>query len=393
MPLLKQEFLLDPDIHFLNHGSYGATPRPVFEAYQDWQARLERQPVRFLGRELDGLLHESRQALGEYLHGDPDDLVYIPNATHGVNIVARSLHLKPGDVVLTTGHEYGACDYTWDYICGQTGAKCVRQSIHLPVCSAQEITEQFWGGVTPRTRVIYLSHITSSTALRLPVEEICRRAKQAGILTIIDAAHSPGQIPVDLQSLGGDFVFGNCHKWMLSPKGAGFLFARQEVQHLVEPLVVSWGSQPTSETTTGSRFVDLLQWTGTRDPAAALSVPAAIQFMRDHDWDAVRRECHVLLRRAIERLCELTALPPSYPLDSDFYGQMGIVPLPPCNPDVLKARLYDEYRVEVPVIQWGDQQFVRISVQGYNSREDIDALVDALRVLLPQIVTNATSRM
>ncbi len=385
MPNLKQFFLLDPDIHFLNHGSFGATPRPVFEAYQDWQLRLERQPVLFLGREYDRLLKESRRALGDYLHADADDLAYIPNATHGVNIIARSLRLQPDDEILTTDHEYGACDYTWDFLCGKVGAKYIHQAIPLPVRNEDEIVEQFWKGITPRTKAVYLSHITSPTALRLPVEKICQRARQAGILRIIDAAHSPGQLPVDLEALGADVVFGNCHKWMLAPKGAAFIYVRRELQQLIEPLIVSWGYNVTPETTTGSRFIDLLQWTGTKDPAAALAVPAAIQFMREHRWEEVRLECHNLLRSAIESVCDLTDLPPLYPLDSDFYSQMGIAPLPACNAALLKSRLYDEFRIEIPLTQWQGRQFVRISIQGYNSRADVDALVDALNALLPQV--------
>ncbi len=386
MPFLKEYFLLNPDVVFLNHGSFGATPKPVFDAYQNWQLRLEHQPVLFLGRELDDLLKDSRCALGEYLNADADDLVYFPNATHGVNIIARSLGLKPGDEILTTDHEYGACDYTWDFVCGKTGAKYIHQSIPLPVRSEDEIVEQIWSGVTSRTKAIYLSHITSPTALRLPVEKICQRARRAGILSIVDAAHSPGQIPVDLQALGADVVFGNCHKWMLNAKGSAFLYVRHEIQHLIEPLIVSWGYGATPETTTGSRFIDLFQWTGTKDPAAALTVPTAIQFMKEHNWDEVRRECHALLCQAIERICDLTRMPPLYPLDSDFYSQMGIAPLPSSNIALLKSRLYDEYKIEVPLTQWQGRQFVRISVQGYNTQEDVDALVNALQALLPRVV-------
>jgi isopenicillin-N epimerase len=251
------------------------------------------------------------------------------------------------------------------------------------VRTKEELVEQLWQGVTPRTRVIYLSQITSPTALRLPVEEICRRARQAGILTVIDAAHSPGQIPLDLQALGADLVFGNCHKWMMAPKGAAFLYARREVQDLLQPLIVSWGTHPTPDIASGSRFVDILQWTGTKDPTAALTVPDAIRFMQEHDWDAVRRECHILLREALERVCELTGLPPLYPLDSDFYSQMAIAQLPKCDLALLKSRLYEEFRVEVPLIEWQDRHFVRISIQGYNTREDVDALLDGLATLLP----------
>lgn len=384
MVALKEYFLLDPTIVFLNHGSFGATPKPVLEAYQNWQRRLEHQPVLFLGRELPQLMRESRIALGDYLNAEADDLVYIPNATHGVNIIAHSLQLEPGAEILTTDHEYGACDYTWDFMCQKTGAKYIHQHIPLPVRTEEEIMEQFWQGVTPRTKVIYLSHITSSTALRLPVEKICQRARQAGILTVIDAAHSPGQIPVDLQTLNADIVFGNAHKWLMNAKGSAFLYVRRELQDLIEPLIVSWGYHATPDIATGSRFIHYLQWTGTKDPTAALTVPNAIQFMKDHDWDTVRCGCHLLLRQAIERICDLTGLHPPYPLDSDFYSQMGIAPLPATDVTVLKSRLYDEYKIEVPLTEWRDKQFIRISVQGYNTQQDVDALIDALKVLLPQ---------
>ena len=385
MSTLHQYFLLDPEVHFLNHGSFGATPRPVFDAYQDWQRRLERQPVLFLGREYDALLKESRQALGAYLHADADDLAYIPNATHGANIIARSLDLQPGDEILATDHEYGACDYTWEFVCDKAGAKYIHQPISLPVHGEGEVVEQFWQGVTPRTKAVYLSHITSPTALRLPVEAICQRARQAGILSIVDAAHAPGQLPVDLSALGADVYFGNCHKWMLAPKGAAFLYVRHDLQSIIEPFIVSWGLHPTPETTTGSRFIDILQWTGTKDPAAALAVPAAIEFMHEHHWEQVRVECHALLRSAVERVCNLADLPPLYPLDSDFYSQMAIAPLPPVDAALLKSRLYDEFKVELPITQYLGRQFVRISIQGYNTQEDVDALVDALAVLLPQV--------
>jgi isopenicillin-N epimerase len=382
---LKNEFLLDPDIHFLNHGSFGATPKPVFADYQYWQRRLESQPVLFLGRELDSLLAVSRATLGRFLHADAADLVYIPNATHGVNIVARSVDLRPGDEVLTSDHEYGACDFTWEYLCGPAGVNYIHAPIPLPVKSEDEILEMFWQYVTSHTKIIYLSHITSPTALRLPVEKICQRARQAGILTVIDAAHSPGQIPLDLQSLDADFVFGNCHKWMLAPKGAAFLYARRDLQPKIEPFVVSWGYHPLPETTTGSRFIDLLQWTGTKDPAAALTVPAAIRFMEDHNWDAVRSECHALLQRALEEISSLVNLPPAYPLDSDFYSQMAVAPIPSVDVPALKQLLYDEFKVELPVIAWQDMCLVRISIQGYNTQEDVDVLVNGLKELLPRV--------
>jgi isopenicillin-N epimerase len=384
---LKDLFLLDPNVAFLNHGSFGACPRPVFEVYQEWQRRLERQPVLFLGREYRHLARQAREALAAFLHTHPANLVFIPNATYGVNAIARSLALGPEDEILATNHEYGACNYTWAFICEKTGASMIRQPIDLPgPDGGDKIVEQLWQGVTPRTRAIYLSHITSPTALRMPVEQICAQARQAGILSIVDGAHAPGQIPLNLEAVGADFYVGNLHKWALSPKGAAFIYARPDVQPLMEPLVVSWGYGATPETTTGSPFLDWYQWTGTMDPAAYLSVPAAIQFMEDYHWDAVRRGCHDLLRPAIRRICELVEMAPPYPLDSDYYQQMGIAPLP-ASTDLaaLKARLYDDFGVEVPLMDWNGIKLVRISVQAYNTPANLNALYDALKALLPEV--------
>ena len=374
-------FLLDPEIIFLNHGSFGACPRPVFEAYRDWQLKLERQPVLFLGRELIHYDQQARQALGEYLHAEAADLVYLPNATHGVNIVARSLDLKPGDEILTTDHEYGACDNTWEFLCQKRGAVYIHQALDLPLGSTKEIIELLWQGVTPRTRLIFISQIASPTALILPVRAICQRARQEGILTLVDGAHAPGQITVDLQAIGADFYTGNCHKWMLSPKGAAFLYTRPEAQPLIEPLVVSWGYSADENTTSGSRYIDLLDWTGTKDPAAALSVPCAIQFMQEHNWSEVSAGCHQLAvetRRQLNALTGLEAL-----CGEEGFYQMFSVRLPG-QTDLarLKARLYDEFRIEVPVILWKGQKLIRISIQAYNSRSNADALIAALQTLL-----------
>jgi isopenicillin-N epimerase len=382
--MLKELFLLDPQVVFLNHGSFGACPRTVFEKYQEWQLQLERQPVQFLGFELDHYLLESRKVLGDYLHAPSSDLVYIPNATHGVNIIARSLALAPGDEILSTDHEYGACNFTWEFICQKTRATYKRQPIQLPISSADEIVDQFWQGVSRKTKAIFISHITSPTALAMPVQQICSRARQSGIITIIDGAHAPGQIDLDLSALQADFYTGNCHKWMLSPKGAGFLYARPEVQPLIEPLVVSWGYQSTSSLPRESRFIDLLQWTGTRDPAATLCVAAAIDFMRENHWSEVRNTCHALLNSAIAGICALTGLPSLYPADSGLYFQMGTIPIPQMKDlNELKARLYSDYRIEIPCVEWNGRHFIRVSVQGYNSEEDIEKLLAAMSSLLP----------
>jgi isopenicillin-N epimerase len=385
MPSLKRLFVLDPGVIFLNHGSFGACPRPVFKAYQAWQRRLENQPIQFFHHDLPSFERETHRALGAYLNVNPDDLALVTNATYGVNIISRSLALGPGDEILTTNQEYGSCENAWKFACRKTGASFIHHPVNLPARSMDEVADEFWQGVTSNTKVIYLSHITSPSGMRLPVEEICRRARQKGILTLIDGAHAPGQIPLDLAAIGADFYAGNCHKWMLCPKGAGFLYSRPEVQHLVEPLVVSRAYEPEKASPGGHPMVDYFTWTGTRDPAAFLSIPAAIAFMEKYHWDEVRQQCHALLRWAIRQICDLTGLEPLYPLDSGLYAQMGIAPLPPVKD--LRAfghRLYDDYHVVIPVFPWNGRLFVRISVQGYNTKADIEGLLKVLSQLLKE---------
>jgi isopenicillin-N epimerase len=378
---LRRQFLLDPGVTFLNHGSFGATPRKVFRVYQNWQKELERQPVEFLGRRFTGLMREARNSLADYIHSSPDDVVYTPNVTVSVNIVAHSLQLGPDDEVLATDHEYGACDRIWRYLAKEQGFCYKTQAIPVPMTTKEEFLVKFWEGVTPRTKVIFLSHITSPTALILPVEEVCARAQREGILTFVDGAHTPGQIPLDVRKIGADFYGGNLHKWLCAPKGAGFLFARPEVQKLLKPLIVSWGYE--SETPSGSTFVDYQEWTGTRDIAAYLAVPEAIKFQVDHNWNAVRNECHQLVRDAHIRICKLTDLPPLHPDDSEWFAQLVTAPLPDnTNLIELKERLYNGFHIEVPLISWNGKKLIRISIQGYNTQRDVDTLIKAVKILL-----------
>jgi isopenicillin-N epimerase len=380
---IQDLFLLDPEVIYLNHGSFGATPKPVFEVYQSWQCELETQPVHFMTNRLMDELETARQSLGKYLHADPRNLAYLPNASHAVNLVARSIPLHPGDEILTSDHEYGACNNVWKFVSNCTGATYRSQPIPIQIQSREEILEQFWEGVKPQTKVIFLSHITSPTALHLPVEEICRRARKAGILTFIDGAHAPGQISINLTLLDPDFYTGNCHKWMLAPKGSAFLYTRPELQPILQPLVISWGWGEDSPFQTGSKYLDNLQWSGTDDYSAYLSVPAAIQFQVDHDWDTVRDNCHHLLQQALIHITQLTGIEPVYSPDSDLYHQMGIAMLPNyLNEDWIKHRLSRQFHIEIPLIRWKEKLFMRISVQGYNTPTDIDVLFNALKVIL-----------
>ncbi len=372
LPDLAEQYLLDPQVIYLNHGSFGAVPRPVFEAYQRWQRELEANPVEFLGRRAPDLLADARQKLGAFINASGDDLAFVPNVTYGMNIVARALPLEEGDEILSTDHEYGAIDRAWRFKCKKTGARVVRQPVSLPVIDPQQAVEQIWGGVNERTKVISLSHITSPTALILPVEEICRRASEAGILTVIDGAHAPGQLDLDMQAIGADFYCGNCHKWLSSARGAGFLFARPDRQHLLEPLVVGHGWR--SEDPGPSPFLDNFNWSGTIDPAAYLSVPAAIEYWQENDWPAVRSTCHRLLAECEERILALSGLPPISP--AAMWVQMRLVLLPG-RADTYRPGL-EENRIVVPLGEQRGHTGIRISVQAYNSPSDLDRLVDVL---------------
>lgn len=318
-------------------------------------------------------LKHARQILASTLNADADDIVFVPNATFGVNVVARSLQLEPGDEILTTDHEYGACENVWQFLRAKNGTILVRQPIPFPLASPEEIVEQFWQGVTPETRLIFISHITSPTAAHMPVAQICRKAHQAGIITIIDGAHTPGQIPLDLEEIAPDFYIGNCHKWMLSPKGAGFLYSKQALQSLVEPLVVSWGWGENASYSTGSSYIDSLEWWGTKDPSAYLSVPAAIRFQTEHKWPEVQARCKEVLSNGIQSILDLTGLPSFYSDAAAPLIQMGVVHLPLVR-DLVKfqAQLYQQYQIEVPCIQWNQQHLIRISVQGYNTPDELN---------------------
>ncbi|WP_323014925.1 aminotransferase class V-fold PLP-dependent enzyme [Devosia sp.] len=386
---LASHFLLDPDVTFLNHGSFGAAPRPVFEQYQTWQRQLEHQPVAFLEptRGYSAWLREAREVVAGYLGAQADDLVGVTNATMGLNIVAQSLPLAAGDEILTTDHEYPALDKTWAFVTRRTGARIARVQVPIPLVSEQAFTEALLAGITERTRVIFLSHITSATALRFPIERIISEARARGIWTVIDGAHAPGHIPLELDRLGADFYAGNCHKWMMSPKGAAFLHVRPEWQMMLNPLVIShgWTEDRDAPGAVGiygnTPFIDAMEMQGTRDPSAFLTVPEAIRFSAEHDWDGVRQHCAEMVTATAARVSALTGLAP---LSSIAFRapQMASKPLPPCDPRWLHQALMDQYNIEIPVFRWQDHVVARISVQGYNTQAQMDYLIEALTTLL-----------
>jgi isopenicillin-N epimerase len=364
---LRDLFLLDDDVVFLNHGSFGACPEPVFRVYQEWQRQLERNPVDLLARRLPGLLAEVRAALAAFVGADAEGLLLLPNATAAVNTVAHSLELGPGDEVLATDQEYGAMELAWREACGRAGATYVAQPVELPAESQAKVADEIWAGVNERTRVLFVSHITSLTAMRMPVEEICRRARDAGVVTVVDGAHGPGQLDLDLQALGADFYAGNCHKWLCAPKSAGFLIVRGEHRDRLRPIVVSWGRR------SDAPFSERHGWQGTRDPAAYLSLPAAIEFQQRHDWAAVRVRCHELLAEFRPRLGV-----PLTPDGREWFVQMAAVEVGPCDPEAVQCRLREEHGIETLVQSWRRRPLLRVSVQGYNVRDDLERLVEAL---------------
>ncbi|MBL8312990.1 MAG: aminotransferase class V-fold PLP-dependent enzyme [Rubrivivax sp.] len=379
---MRDEFLLEPGLIFLNHGSFGACPIPVLQALQHWQRETERNPVALLGRRSAELLRQARAALAAYLGAAADDLVFMPNATTGVNTVARSLALQAGDEVLGTDHEYGACDAAWRFICGKVGAHYRRVEIPLPF-EPETWAQRLLDAATPRTRLIFASHITSTTALIFPVQDLCGRARERGIATLIDGAHAPGQIDLDLRAVGADFYTGNCHKWLCGPKGTAFLHVRPEQQRHIDATVLSWGYLEDSAGHTGfeaylghTGLERRLQWQGTRDLAPFLAVPAALEFQRSHDWPQLRRACHEAALTLLHACCQQNGLTP-IAADSS-HGQMVPIPVRSSCPEALRQRLLNEHRIEVPVTTHGQRSFVRVSVQAYNTSHELEALAAAL---------------
>jgi len=338
-------FLLDPEIVFLNHGSFGACPVEVLDEYRRWQDELERRPVEFLARRLYDRLAEARATLAAFVGAGADGLVFVPNTTAGVNVVARSLQLRPGDEVLATDEEYGACDLLWRHF----GATLVRRPV-----------ESLWDGLSERTRVLFVSHVTSETARVLPVSDWVARGRAAGLLTVVDGAHAPGQLELDVEAVGAHAYIGNCHKWLCAPKGAAFLWAGAELRERLDSLVVGWGYGD------DSTFLTRNERQGTRDPAAQLATPAAIRWL---ERTGARERCRGLATECARRLGG--AVEPHAP-------QMVSCPLPPCDAEDLQRRLLERHSIEVVVREQRKGVLLRASFHVYNDPSDVDRLVGAL---------------
>ena len=386
-------WLLDPSIAFLNHGSFGSCPRPVLDFQQEIRLRVERQPIQFFVRDLEALLDEAREALAQFIGAHSDNLVFVPNATAGVNTVLSSLHFERGDQVLVTDHEYNACRNALDVMAERRGIEVAVIRIPFPIANDAQALEPILSAVTPRTRLLLIDHITSQTGLILPMEEIVRELAQRGVDTLVDGAHAPGMIPLNLEQLGAAYYTGNCHKWICAPKGAGFLYLRPDRQKRIRPLSISHGAN--SQRTDRTRHLIEFGWTGTWDPSAYLSVPEAIRQMGrmlPGGWAELRERNRALALEAREILCAALRIAP--PCPEPMIGALAAIPLPdgestgpPKSPlylDPLQEELLGKFRIEVPVIPWPrpPARVLRISAQVYNAREQYEALAQALKELL-----------
>lgn len=377
---MKPEFLIDPKITFLNHGSFGACPKPIFEEYQRYQLELETEPVDFIQRKQPHYLKAARESLAKFVGCQAGDLFFTSNPTYAINIIMRSIGLEQGDEILATNHEYGAMDRTWNFYCKKSGAKYIRQEISLPITSKEQIIEEFWKGYNKNTKVVFLNQMSSATALIFPVKEICDKAQELGLITIVDGAHVPGHIDLNMADLNPDYYTGTLHKWMLAPKGSSFLYVKPEFQNDLEPLVVSWGYE--SLAPGESQFLDYHELQGTRDVSAFLCTPKVVEFLEKHDWKAVSESCKQLVLHNYQRFCDLLGTQPLSPLTSEFLGQMASVPINTNKPSELKNILYDKYKIQVPVMPLNGNFYIRYSINAYNSQADLDKLYDALEEII-----------
>ena len=377
---MKDLFLLDKSITFLNHGSFGACPKPIFSAYQQFQTELETEPVHFIQVKLPKYLKEARTALGKYVGCKAEDLVFTPNPTYAINIIMRSLNLQKDDEILSTNHEYGAMDRTWSFYCKKSGAKYIRQKINLPITSKEQILEDFWKGYTSKTKVIFINQFSSATALIFPVKEICDKAKQLGLITIVDGAHVPGHIDLNISELNPDYYTGTLHKWMLAPKGSSFLYTKKELQSQLDPLVVSWGYE--SVAPSESQFLDYHEYQGTNDLSAYLCTPIVIDFLKKNKWRDLSKHCKTIVFENYQRFCDLINSKPICPISEEFLGQMASIPIRTQKPLELKALLYDKYKIQIPVMLLNEQVYLRFSINAYNSQKDLDILYKALEEII-----------
>jgi isopenicillin-N epimerase len=389
-----RQWLLDPEIVFLNHGSFGACPRPVLENQSRWRERLERQPLQFLVRELEPHADAARQCLAQLIGADAEDLGWVTNATAGVNAVLRSLTFQPGDELVVTDQEYNASRNVLNYAAERSGARVVVARVPFPFRQAEDLTAPILNCVTARTRLVLVDHVTSQTGVVFPLAALVAELARRGVDVLVDGAHAPGMVPLNLNRLGAAYYTGNCHKWLCAPKGVAFLHVRRDRQQAIRPPCISHGANSTRRDR--SRFQLEFGWQGTWDPSAILSVPEAVRFIGSQlpgGWPAVMERNRALALAARKILC--AALQAPEPCPAAFIGSLASVPLPaapanasprlPFNEYPLQDILREKYHLEVPLISWpaAPDRVVRISAQLYNARPQYELLARALLAELP----------
>ena len=386
-----QFWQLDPEVVFLNHGSFGSCPKAVLQYQQSLRDRMEAEPIQFLDRQGFDILRQAREALARFVGADPEGVAFVTNATTGVNTVLSNLEFKPGDELLVTDHAYNACKNALHYRAARDGAKLVVVPVPFPVSGPDVIIERILSAVTSKTRFAMLDHITSPTALVLPVALLVKELQARGIDTLVDGAHAPGMLPLNLTELGAAYYTGNCHKWLCAPKGAGFLYVRADRREGLHPLVISHGYNSMEEY--GTPFRREFDWTGTYDPTPYFAVSKSIQHLGTllpGGWEELMARNHALALKGRNILAE--ALGCDVPCPVELLGSMVTMPLPMTDKpvdrfgnDPLSNALYDEFRIEIPVIRWPQpewKRYIRISAQLYNAPEQYEYLVQALAVLL-----------
>ena len=378
---LREAWALDPAVTFLNHGSYGACPRAVLASQDAWRRRMEAEPVQFLGRELPALLDSALERMAAFLGADAQDLAFVSNATSGVNTVLRSLRFEPGDELLTTNHAYNACRNALEFVASRWGARVVCAQVPFPIRDPGEVAEAVLSRVTPRTRLVLIDHVTSPTGLIFPVERIVAELRNRGIETLIDGAHAPGILPLHISAIGAGYYTGNGHKWLSGPKGSAFLWVRRDLHADIRPLTISHGAN--TPRPDRSRFQAEFGWQGTQDPTAYLALPDAIDFMGGlfpGGWPELMRSNHKKALEGGRVLREALGIP--MPAPESMIGSMVALPLPDATgeDDNLNARLFERYRIEVPVMPFPawPKRLIRISAQAYNEPEEYVRLAEAL---------------
>jgi isopenicillin-N epimerase len=376
---IQTQWTIRPDTVYLNHGSFGPPPNPVRAIRAAWQQQMDSQPMDFFVRQFEPAWRAARARLAELVDAEPTTLAFVENSTDGMNVIAQSLPLAAGDEVLLGDHEYGAVQRIWRRRCEATGAALRVAVLPARIESAEHVLDAIWTHVTPATRLLVISHITSPTAITLPVAALCQRARQHGLAVCIDGPHAIAQLPLSIRELDCDFYTASCHKWLSAPFGSGFLYVAPRWQEQIHATRLSWGRLP-PEPIDG--WSDEFFWCGTRDPSAYLAVPAAISFLEDIGWETFRARTHGLARYARQRLVELTGLEPIVPDSDAWYTAMAHVPLPAGNARNLQTALWQQHSIEVPIVEFLGRRYVRVSCHLYNRQQDIDYLVHALQMLL-----------